>query len=109
MMPEKIALELLMTGNPISARRAYEIGFVNHIVPAADVLPKALAIASDIVAAAPLTVKAVRDSVYLAAEMGRTAALRTAWHVFDPVYRSEDSHEGPRAFREGRAPIWKGR
>jgi enoyl-CoA hydratase/carnithine racemase len=109
MMPQKIALELLMTGNPISARRAYEIGFVNHLVPAAEVLPKAFEIARDIVAAAPLTVKAVRDSVYLGAEMGRTAALRAAWHVFEPVYGSSDSDEGPRAFREKRKPVWTGR
>jgi enoyl-CoA hydratase/carnithine racemase len=107
-VPQKIALELLMTGNPITARRAYEIGFVNHLVPREEVLQKAFSVAQDIVAAAPLTVKAVRDSIYLAAEMGRTAALRTAWHVFEPVYRSEDTYEGPRAFREGRKPVWKG-
>lgn len=109
MMPQKIALELLMTGNPISARRAYEIGLVNHIVPQAQVLPKALSIAEDIVAAAPLVVKAARDAVYLGDEMGRTAALRAAWLAFEPVYDSEDTTEGSRAFREKRKPVWKGR
>lgn len=78
-------------------------------MPAFEVLPKALSIASDIAAAAPLTVRAVRDSVYLAAEMGRTAALHTAWHVFEPVYLSDDAYEGPHAFREARKPVWKGR
>lgn len=109
MMPQKIALELLMTGDPISARRAHEVGLVNHIVPQAQVVAKALEIADAIIAAAPLAVKAVRDSVYLAAEMGRTPALHAAWHVFAPVFESEDTEEGARAFREGRKPIWKNR
>jgi enoyl-CoA hydratase len=109
MMPPKIALELLMTGNPISARRAHEIGFINHIVPAAEVLPKALSIAEDILACAPLVVTAARQSIYLASEMGRTAALRTAVHVYEPAYRSEDTLEGWQAFREKRKPVWKNR
>lgn len=109
MIPQRILLELLMTGQPISASRAYEIGFVNHVVPAAELPDKAKDIARSIAANAPLTVRAARESVYMTQEMGRTAAQRMAREIFRPVYLSEDALEGPRAFREKRPAKWKGR
>ncbi|MBI3801052.1 MAG: enoyl-CoA hydratase/isomerase family protein [Deltaproteobacteria bacterium] len=109
MIPQKILLEILLTGNPITAQRAYEIGFVNHVVPADQVMPKALEIAETIAENAPLTVAAAKEMVYLATDMGRGAGLEAARHLFDHVYRSEDAQEGPRAFAEKRKPQWKGR
>ena len=50
-----------------------------------------------------------RELVYLSTEMGRSAALRAAHHLFGSVYLSEDAQEGPRAFAEKRAPRWSGR
>lgn len=109
MIPQKVLLEILLTGNPITAQRAHEIGFVNHVVPAAQVMPKAIEIAETIADNAPLTVAAAKEMVYLATDMGRLAGLEAARHLFDHVYRSEDAQEGPRAFAEKRKPQWKGR
>lgn len=109
MVQQRALMELLLTGEPISAQRALEVGFVNHVVPAAELLPRCLALAERIAANAPLTVRAARELVYLSTEMGRSAAQRAATHLFDSVYRSEDAQEGPRAFREKRPPQWKGR
>ena len=109
MIPPRVMLELLMTGNPISARRAYELGFVNHVVPADQVMEKARALANDILAGAPLFMKAAKEMVYMATEVGSTESLCTADQIFEPVYRSEDAIEGPLAFREKRKPNWRGR
>ena len=109
MIPQKVLLEILLTGDPITAQRAYEIGFVNHVVPADQLMPKALAIAETIAENAPLTVAAAKEMVYLATDTGRMAGLEAARHLFDHVYRSEDAQEGPRAFAEKRKPQWKGR
>jgi enoyl-CoA hydratase/carnithine racemase len=109
MIPQKVLLEILMTGEPVSARRAYEIGFVNHVVPAEQVMPRALALAETIAENAPLTVAAAKEMVYMTTDMGRQAGLEAARHLFDAVYRSEDAQEGPRAFAEKRKPRWSGR
>lgn len=109
MIPQKVLLEILMTGDPISAQRAYEIGFVNHVVPAEQLMPRALALAETIAENAPLTVAAAKEMVYMTTDMGRQAGLEAARHLFDAVYRSEDAQEGPRAFAEKRKPQWRGR
>ena len=77
--------------------------------PLAQLRDKALQMARAIAANAPLTVKAARELVYLSGEMGRSAALRAAYPLFESVYLSEDAQEGPRAFAEKRAPRWSGR
>lgn len=108
MIPQRVAMEILLTGVPITAQRAREIGFVNHVVPAAELMPRAMEMALLIAQNAPLTVQAAKASLIAATEMGRSAALREARAIFEPVYRSEDALEGPRAFREKRKPLWKG-
>jgi enoyl-CoA hydratase/carnithine racemase len=109
MIPQKVLLEILMTGDPISAQRAYEIGFVNHVVPAEQVMSRSMALAETIAENAPLTVAAAKEMVYMTTDMGRKAGLEAARHLFDYVYRSEDAQEGPRAFAEKRKPHWRGR
>ena len=109
LLPQRVMMELLLTGAPMSAQRAYELGYVNAVVPLPQLLDQALAMARTIAANAPLTVKAARELVYLSTEMGRSAALRAAYPLFESVYLSDDAQEGPRAFAEKRAPRWTGR
>ncbi len=109
MIPQRIMAEILMTGRPISAQRAHEIGFVNRLTDAGGALDGALELATEIAGNAPLTVAAAKELIAVTTDMGRSAALKAATHVFDRVYRSEDAQEGPRAFTEKRKPQWKNR
>ena len=109
MLPQRIMMELLVTGEPMSARRAYELGFVNRIAPPDKLAEETMKLARTIVANAPLGVKAGREMTYMATEMGRSAALPVGDFCFEQAYRSEDALEGPLAFRERRAPRWQGR
>lgn len=109
MLPQRIVMEVLLTAQPLSAQRAHALGYVNDVVPQALLLERALQMARSIAANAPLTVRAARELVYLSSEMGRSAGLRAAQHLFESVYLSEDAQEGPRAFAEKRPPRWTGR
>ncbi len=108
MLGSRVAMELLLTGKTIDARRAYEIGFVNRVVPQADLMREAEALAQEIIECAPLSVAGARELVMHATNMGATAATEVAKQIFKPVYASEDAKEGPRAFREKRKPRWTG-
>jgi enoyl-CoA hydratase len=109
MIPQRIMAEILLTGRPITAQRAYEIGFVNRVAEPGDVLSESLKLAEEIAGCAPLTVAAAKQLIALATDVGRTSALRAAPALFERVYQSEDAQEGPRAFREKRRPVWKNR
>jgi len=108
MLPRRIALELLMTGEPIDAQRAYEVGFVNKIAPIGQARAVAIELARKIVSCAPLTVKAAKALAEVRAEHKLSDALNAAYALFEPVYRSADAIEGPRAFAEKRTPRWTG-
>ena len=93
----------------IEVQRAYELGYINRLMPKGQALQGAKELATRLMANAPLTVRAAKEMVRLSTEMGRTAALRASNRAFDAVYLSEDALEGPQSFREKRKPVWKGR
>ena len=109
MIGSRLAMELMLTGKTIDARRAFEIGFVNRVVPRAELIAAALAMADEIVECAPLSVIAVRQVVRHTLNMGLDAALEVGKQVCAPLAVSEDAREGATAFKEKRKPRWKGR
>ncbi len=105
LVPPRIAMELLVTGEPLTAQRAYEVGLVNRVVPMAGLHDAVQELAEGIAGNAPLSVAAGKRTVYLA----MAAPYEAADALWEPVYTSEDAQEGPRAFAEKRAPRWQGR
>jgi enoyl-CoA hydratase len=108
MIPQRVWLEMALTGQPIDAQRAYEIGLVNQVVSPEELLKCALSLGRVIATGAPLTIQATMKMVRLSKEMGLSPAWDVAEQIFAGVYASADAIEGPRAFVEGRAPSWIG-
>ena len=104
-----IALELLLTGDMISATRAYEIGLVNRVVPAADLRAEAMKLASALASKAPVAVQYILEAVPHGAEMPLAEAQHLEATLFGLVASTDDMKEGTRAFLEKRKPDWKGR
>ncbi|WP_280301857.1 crotonase/enoyl-CoA hydratase family protein [Nocardia neocaledoniensis] len=110
-LPRKVAMEMILTGEPIIAARALELGLVNRVVPAEQVLDAALALAGRIAANAPLAVQASKR-VALGLVDGRIDD-DAAWDLTNreimTVARTEDVREGTLAFAEKRKPNWQAR
>jgi enoyl-CoA hydratase/carnithine racemase len=105
LIPPRIALQILLTGDPISAQRGCQIGLVNEVVPLADLRSRAQQLAERIAANAPLSVLAAKRTAYLS----RPDVFDEAERIWAPVYHSADAQEGPAAFRDKRPPVWTGR
>ncbi|MFZ0903157.1 MAG: enoyl-CoA hydratase-related protein [Mycobacterium sp.] len=99
---------LVLTGAPLSAARAHEIGFVNRLAEPDELIEVTQALAEQIAANAPLSVAASKQTAALTAEHPLSTAYKLAETLWAPVYLSNDAQEGPRAFNEGRPPRWKG-
>jgi enoyl-CoA hydratase/carnithine racemase len=109
LIPPRIAMQLLVTGVPMDARRAYEVGLVNEVVPPAGLAAAAQRLGETIAANAPLSVRAAKATVGLVAASPLPEAFDAAEALWEPVYRSRDAQEGPAAFRDKRTPVWQGR
>jgi len=109
LIPPRVAMEMLLTGDPLSADRAREAGLVNHVVPAAELRDATQQLARRIADNAPLSVRAGKRTVRLIAETGLDRAYEEAERIWEPVYLSRDAQEGPAAFRDKRRPSWEGR
>jgi enoyl-CoA hydratase len=103
------AMELVLTGRTMPAAEAHAAGLVTTVVPAAEVVEAALALADRIAAMPPLAVRAAKRSVLAAAELPLSAGLRAEREAFFDLFATEDQREGMRAFQEKRPPTWSGR
>jgi enoyl-CoA hydratase len=103
-----IALEMLLTGEPISAHRAAALGLVNQVVPAGEVLSAAMALASVVAANGPLAVAVSKQIAISAPEWSAENRWQEQERLVQPVYDSADAEEGARAFAEKRDPGWTG-
>ncbi len=109
LIPQKVAMGMLMTGNRISASEAQAYGLVNEVVPADELDAAVDRWVADVLECAPLSVKAIKESVIETAEMSVEDALVKRLPALTAALNSEDGDEGPRAFREKRKPEWQGR
>jgi enoyl-CoA hydratase/carnithine racemase len=110
MLPQAILNEMLMTGEMLAVERLHAVGFLNYLEPDAQaVRTRAVKLAEQICGNAPLSVLAAKHCVKVAAAFGADEGFRQSKEFHRTVYESEDAQEGPRAYAEKRAPVWKGR
>lgn len=107
-VPKALATELAITGDPIDAARAMQLGLVNRVVPADQVVPEALALAARIAANGPLAIKNSLLMVKEAADLTEEQAWPRNIELALEVFASKDSIEGATAFAEKREPKWTG-
>jgi enoyl-CoA hydratase/carnithine racemase len=107
-IPLAVALELTLTGDPVSAQRALALGLVNAVVPAGEVLAAALEMAGRIARNGPLALRATKQLVRTAStDLAKARELQAKWQP--EVFGSADAREGATAFIERRDPVWTGR
>jgi enoyl-CoA hydratase len=108
-IPPMVAMEVALTGDPIPAERAFQLGLVNELVEPGQALAAAVGLAERICANAPLAVRESRQIVLAAQTTDDATLWRMTEQAFGRIVRTEDFGEGPRAFIEKRPPVWKGR
>jgi len=107
-VPPGIAQEWALTGDLVEARRAYEVGLVNRLTPPGEALAAALELAGTIAANGPLAVRATKRILHEAPEWPAATMFDRQREISEPVRASEDAREGALAFKEKRAPQWRG-
>lgn len=108
-IPRKIAMEMCLTGTLISAERAREIGLINYVVPADQVLEKAIELGQTIAANAPISLRLTKEIFHVAPQVSLEDAQRFCDRCWDYIEKTEDAKEGPQAFLEKRKPQWSGK
>ncbi len=112
-MPRALAMEMLLTGEPMPAAELARWGVINRVVARADLMPAARELAARMVRAAPLSLAAVKAVVaatsHLSVRDGYALMASGGIPAYERMRTSEDALEGPRAFAEKRDPVWRGR
>jgi len=106
-IPWAVAMEILLIGRPIDAKRAYDVGLVNRVVPLDRVMPTAMELAGQICENGPLAVRTAKEIAVRAWNHEPAFVLENA--LFQRVQKSEDAQEGPRSYAERRKPRFQGR
>ena len=104
-----IAMEILLTGDMVGAQRAYEIGLVNRVVPAAELMSEARKLAQTLAAKAPIAVRFILDAVNQGLDAPFSVGELLETSLFGTIASSEDMREGTRAFLEKRKAVWQGK
>jgi len=108
LIPPRIAMELAMTGALVSAERLYDVGLVNRLVEPGEALAEAKRLAEQIIANAPLSVAASKRVITEQRDWTIEESFTRQEAITAPVLQSADAREGSAAFKEKRAPVWKG-
>ncbi|WP_022926908.1 crotonase/enoyl-CoA hydratase family protein [Patulibacter americanus] len=108
-IPMGVAMEMALTGDPITAERGYEVGLVNRVTEPGEALDAALALAERIAGNGPLGVAASKRILQAQGDWAEDEFWEQQGPIAGPVLMSEDAREGARAFKEKREPVWKGR
>jgi enoyl-CoA hydratase len=108
-IPYHLAMELALTGDPISAERAHEIGIVNRLAEPGEAVAAARELAAAIAKNGPLAIAGSKRIIVAAQDWTEEEAWARQGEISNPIFSSEDAREGATAFAEKREPVWRGR
>jgi enoyl-CoA hydratase len=106
-VPHMLAMELLLTGEPLDAQRAARFGLVNRLVPDGTALDAAIELAAKIALGAPRSVRASKRVALESSDWPLGECFERQREYLEPVFSSDDAQEGVAAFRERRSPVWR--